>query len=409
MMENRSFDHFLGWLPTADGEQAGLTYADATGVTHETHPLAPDFTGCTHPDPDHSYLGGRVQCDGGAMDGFLRSGNNDDYAIGFYVEADRPFYNALARNYTTLDHYFCSILGPTFPNRFFLHAAQTDRLNNALVPTNLPTTWDRLLAAGVSARYYYSNLPFLSSWGTKYFLNGITSPTPNIESFPTDAARGALPAVSFVDPIFADFAPDGSGNDDHPPADIRRGDAFLAQVFHALATGPKWSSTVFVVSYDEWGGFFDHVAPPRATAPNDVDPDLLNGKALLGFRVPAVIASPFSRGEPDDPKVKGMPFDHTSILKLIEWRFGLDALTARDASRDVHNLVRALNFKHPKTEVPDLPRPDTPPPVPCTQPTAAVPLAPSRAFTEASGLADSRNPWPSLRNSGLLEGWDLPQ
>jgi phospholipase C len=349
-----------------------------------------------------------VQYGGGAMDGFLRSGNNDDYAIGFYVEADRPFYNALARNYTTLDHYFCSILGPTFPNRFFLHAAQTDRLDNALVPTNLPTIWDRLLAAGVSARYYYSNLPFLSFWGAKYFLNGITSPTPNIESFSTDAARGALPAVSFVDPIFADFAPDGSGNDDHPPADIRRGDAFLAQVFHAVATGPKWSSTVFIVSYDEWGGFFDHVAPSRATAPNDVDPDLLNGKALLGFRVPAVIASPFSRGEPDDPKVKGMPFDHTSILKLIEWRFGLDPLTARDASRDVHNLARALNFKHPKTEVPDLPRPDAPPPVPCTQPTAGVPLAPSRAFTEASGLADSRNPWPSLRNSGLLEGWDLP-
>jgi len=104
MMENRSFDHFLGWLPNADGQQAGLSYLDAVGVAHSTHSLAPDFTGCTHPDPDHSYLGGRVQYDGGAMDGFLRSGKNDDYAIGFYVERDRPFYSALARNYTTLDH-----------------------------------------------------------------------------------------------------------------------------------------------------------------------------------------------------------------------------------------------------------------------------------------------------------------
>ena len=98
MMENRSFDHFLGWLPNADGRQEGLTYLDATGTAHSTHPLAPDFTGCSHPDPDHSYAGGRVQYDGGAMDGFLRSGANDEYSIGFYVEEDRPFGSALARN-----------------------------------------------------------------------------------------------------------------------------------------------------------------------------------------------------------------------------------------------------------------------------------------------------------------------
>jgi len=164
MMENRSFDHLLGWLPNAEGMQAGLTYLDANGVAHATHPLAPDFQGCSHPDPDHSYAGGRVQYDGGAMDGFLRSGKNDDYVIGYYVETDRPFFNGLARNYTTLDHSFCSILGPTFPNRFFLHAAQTDRLVDALVPTNLPTIWDKLFAAGVSARYYWSNIPFLIFW-----------------------------------------------------------------------------------------------------------------------------------------------------------------------------------------------------------------------------------------------------
>src|SRR5499425_2173774 len=98
MMENRSFDHFLGWLPNAEGMQAGLTYLDANGVAHATHALAPDFQGCSDPDPDHSYEGGRVQYAGGAMDGFLRSGKNDDYVIGYYVEADRPFFSALARN-----------------------------------------------------------------------------------------------------------------------------------------------------------------------------------------------------------------------------------------------------------------------------------------------------------------------
>src|SRR5262249_1420197 len=239
MMENRSFDHFLGWLPNAEGMQAGLTYLDSAGIAHPTHALAPDFQGCTHPDPDHSYAGGRTQYNGGAMDGFLRSGNNDDYVIGYYVEADRPFYNALARNYTTLDHNFCSILGPTFPNRFFLHSAQTDRLSNTAMLSTLPTIWDSLVAARVSRRYYWTNAPFLALWGTKYFLNGVTAPAPNIASFFTDAASGNLPAVSFVDPAFTGFS--FPTNDDHPPADIRAGDAFLADLFSAVSTGPQWS------------------------------------------------------------------------------------------------------------------------------------------------------------------------
>src|SRR5229473_3311014 len=124
MMENRSFDHLLGWLPNSDGRQRGLQYTDTSGTVHRTYHLAPDFTGCGHLDPDHSYQGGRIQYSGGDMDGFLRSGD-DEFAIGYYKERDRPFFNALARHYTTLDRSFCSILGPTFPNRFFLHAAQT--------------------------------------------------------------------------------------------------------------------------------------------------------------------------------------------------------------------------------------------------------------------------------------------
>src|SRR3989441_4388237 len=168
MMENRSFDHYLGWLPNADGRQVGLSYLDGTGTAHPTHPLAPDFTGCGHPDPDHSYAGGRVQYDGGAMDGFLRSGANDDFAIGYYLEADQPFFSALARNYTSLDRYFCSILGPTFPNRLFIHTGQTDRLSNTLSLTTLTPIWQRLAAAGVSGRYYYNNLPVTAFWGQEY-------------------------------------------------------------------------------------------------------------------------------------------------------------------------------------------------------------------------------------------------
>src|SRR5215472_4517339 len=95
-MENRSFDHFLGWLPNADGQQAGLTFTDASGAAHPTHSLSGDFTGCPHPDPDHSYNGARLEYDGGKMDGFLRAGSNDVFSIGYYGERDIPFLAGLA-------------------------------------------------------------------------------------------------------------------------------------------------------------------------------------------------------------------------------------------------------------------------------------------------------------------------
>jgi phospholipase C len=149
MMENRSFDHLLGWLPGANGQQAGLAYLDKKGEAHPTYRLT-TFVGCSHPDPDHTYAGGRSEYDDGKMDGWLRTTTNDTFSIGYYEEADLPFFSALARNYTTLDNYFASILGPTFPNRVFQHAAQTDRLSNTIDLCTLPTIWDNLAAAGVS-------------------------------------------------------------------------------------------------------------------------------------------------------------------------------------------------------------------------------------------------------------------
>ena len=353
-MENRGFDHFLGWLPNADGQQAGLTYLDTAGVAHSTHSLSGDYTGCPHPGPDHSYNGARVEYDNGLMDGFLRAGSNDVYSIGYYGEQDIPFYGELARNYTTCDRYFASILGPTFPNRLFLHSAQTDRLGDTVNFTSLPTIWDRLAGAGVSAKYFYSNVPFLALWGAKYL--GISH---LYEEFLLGASTGTLPAVSFVDPRYT-VLDDGTGNDDHPHADIREGDLFLYKTLQAVANGPKWANTVFIVNFDEWGGFFEHVAPPRATAANNVDPDLVEGKALLGLRVPTVVASPFSRGNAADPRVSALVFDHTSVLKLIEWRWRLAPLTPRDASNDVLNLAYALNFSQPDATVPSLLKPQAP-------------------------------------------------
>ena len=392
MMENRSFDHLLGWLPGADGRQAGLVYEDAAGVARPTHALAPDYAGCAHPDPDHSYVGGRTQYNGGRMDGFLRADGGDAFPIGYYGERDRPVLSALARNYTTCDRSFCSFLGPTFPNRLFLHAARTDRTGNTVERARMSTIWDRLARAGVSARYYFSNVPFVALWGLRYL-----PVSRGYAQFLADAAAGTLPAVSFVDPRFTLGGGDPLGNDDHPHADVRSGEAFLAETFRAVAHGPAWPHTVLVVTYDEWGGFFDHVPPPRAPAPNGVDPDRQSGRALLGFRVPTIVASPWSRGEPAQPRVSHALLDHTSILKLIEWRWRLWPLGRRDAALGLANLARVLDFASPADpDVPDLPEPDEP--TPC-----APPGGPAARALASPAAGDS--PWQDLLDSPLLDGW----
>lgn len=218
-MENRSFDHFLGWLPRSNGRQGGLDYLDRDRVAHPTHPLAPDYQGCAHPDPDHSYEGGRVEYDGGRCDGWLRAGSNDDFSIGYYGQSDLAFLGQAAPQWTTCDRYFAAIMAETYPNRIYTHAAQTDRLQNTMAISTLPTIWDRLAARGVSGTYYYSDVPFLALWGALYLP--ISRPFP---AFLVACLTGDLPAVSYVDPRFIDEQ-SGTSGDDHPHADIRDGEA----------------------------------------------------------------------------------------------------------------------------------------------------------------------------------------
>lgn len=414
MMENRSFDHLLGWLPEANGRQSGLTYEDSGGKSHSTHRLN-YYVGCTHPDPEHTYAGGRAEYNGGTMDGWLRTGSNDSFCIGYYEEEDLPLFATLARNFTTLDNYFPSILSSTFPNRVFQHAAQTDRLSNTLHLCTLPTIWDRLIAARVSCRYYYSNLPFLALWGLKYL--GISA---LYERFKTDASQGTLPAVSFVEPWFT-LLDDGTGNDDHPHADLRKGEIFLRDVVTTLASSPQWKNTVLVINRDEWGGFFDHVAPPRIIAPNTVDTDLVNGKALLGCRVPTLIVSPFSRGNPSAPRINSRLYDHTSVLKMIEWRWGLTPLTARDASDEIANLALALDLNAQDTSLPSLPVIARPPLEPCTledifetTPAGETVVDPGKALHVAqtkhdSGEQNEAYDFYLLLKSEHMQGWAVPQ
>ena len=359
-MENRSFDHYLGWLaderPGTVGRQAGLTYLDAKGQSQSTHHLQVR-QGCGFDDPDHSYDGGRVQFNGGAIDGFAKTAP-DTFPLGYYTRADLPFYGGsqgkagLVDVATTFDHWFCSILSSTYPNRYYTHAGRTERLDNTMATTSMPTIWDHLAAANVSANYYFSDLPFLALWGDKYLPI-----SRHIEDFFAQAASGTLPSFSYLDPFFLGEDQGGS-NDDHPHADIWRGQAFVSLVANAIVNSPLWSRTALVITYDEWGGFFDTVVPPS----NLPDDRPLGGgdfdHSQAGFRVPAFVLSPFARRGVTQGAVSSGAWDHTSILKFLQWRWklpsGARALSPRmDAAA---NIADALDFTTPPdTSVPDLP------------------------------------------------------
>jgi len=337
MMENRSFDHFLGWVPGADGKQAGLSYTDRSGVAHPTFPLAPDFQGCSYHDPDHSYDGARVEWNGGACDGWLRA--NDLWSIGYYRKQDLAFFGKAAPAFTTCDRFFASILGPTFPNRIYSLSGVTDRTSNLTQRIELPTIFDRLAAKRISAGYYYGNFSFMLLYQTH----------PGIQhrhaTFFKQCRTGKLPAFSYVDPswTFHDEGPSSGneGNDDHPHADIRAGEYFLSQVYNAVTSSPAWPRTLLIVTFDEWGGFYDHVPPPAA---RDVKPEYMQ----RGFRIPCVLISPFARRG----RVAHGTYDHTSVLKLLEWRFGLEPLSERDAN--AANLATALDFSRRNLHAPPI-------------------------------------------------------
>ena len=337
MMENRSFDHMLGWLPGADGKQAGITFTDAAGAPHQTYPLAPDFQGCAFHDPDHSYDGARVEWNAGACDGWLRAGQNDVYSIGYYRQQDLPFLGKVAPMFTTCDRYFASILGPTFPNRFYSLSGVTDRISNVESRVDLPTIFDRLAAKRIPAAYYYGNFAFLLLYQRYNAISHVHS------VFFKQCKTGKLPAFSYIDPnyTFADSGPasGNQGNDDHPHADLRAGEYFMSTIYNAVVRSPAWPRTLLIFTFDEWGGFFDHVSPPAG-------PDVKPEYQQRGFRVPAILVSPFARRG----HIAHGVYDHTSILKLVEWRWGLEPLSVRDAA--AANLAAALDFSHRNLKAP---------------------------------------------------------
>ena len=366
MMENRSFDHYLGTMPGVDGLRREMSNPAATGRKVPVFELDRDVI--ANPDPNHSWLGGRRQLNGGKMDGFVVTTGSDE-PMGYYTARTIPWLRAFAQTYTTADRWFCSHLGNTWPNRNYFHAAQDfgATSNDSSGHDGSKTIYAQLDSAGISWKYYFIDLPFLSSYPE--FQTWVSQgKVGTVADYLAEALAGELPQVAIVDPGF--FI-----NDDHPPADIQLGQRFMADVHDALARGPHWRSSALFVTYDEWGGFYDHVVPPKMPDLRPSD-DINKDHSQLGFRVPTVIAGPYAKRNFIDHTT----MDHTSATKFIEWRFGLKAMTPRDAA--AHNpAFTAFDFLNPNFEVPDLPTPK---------------IDPIAVAVSVAGLVGLPNPVPEL-------------
>ena len=369
MMENRSFDHYFGWVAGADASQQ-QSYTDPAGNAVPTRHFSTlgsggmEYKSCGHPDPGHGWDSGRAQL----LGGFLAEGSgNDEFALTYFNNGELGFIHDAARAYTLYDSFFCSLLASTWPNRYYKWSAQSGGLKTNDPPLGTAgnqweTIFDRGLAHGLSARYYASDLPFSAVWGPR----GATWTNP-ISRFYTDCAAGTLPNISFVDPPFRDGGGgDGLSADEHPLGDVRLGQAFMADVVNAFVSSPNYRRGALFVIYDEWGGFFDHVRPPhvpddRASAALDED------FGQMGFRIPALAVSPYSRGirrRSTDFRVDHGQYGHESILKLISYRFGLGDLNLRQSA--ARNIGLSFDWEHPDFDAPALPDPPEVATAPCS-------------------------------------------
>src|SRR5262245_33968159 len=248
-MENRPFDHYLGSLALVEGraDVAGLTGTESNPTVDGLPVLVHPLDDLTPNDPPHGWGPCHSQWNFGANDGFVRvhAGASQADVMGYYVRAQIPVTYALADAGVVCNAWHAACLGPTYPNRCYLHGATSHGVKTDVPVLGLVSIFDRLAAAGIAATNYFSDF----AWATAGYLK--LTGLATIEQFFSDAAAGMLPPFSIVDPQFT-----GAGaNDDHPDHDIRLGQAFLASVVAALGQSPQWNRCLIVVTYDEHGGF----------------------------------------------------------------------------------------------------------------------------------------------------------
>jgi phospholipase C len=382
MMENRSFDHYFedlvnnGW--SASDVDVAPQGTSNPGIDGTPVPFAHGTQLC-FADTNHGWDGTHQEINNGAMDGFAvaNDGTHEDPMLGppdflsgaramaYYTKADLPFMYWAAENFAIGDRYFASVPGPTFPNREYLYAATSfGETTTSLdyLPANVTNTVvDELTDKGVSWGTYSATFPTLGLFLSDPKSAGWGSNQHQLTQLATDAAAGKLPHVVFIDP---DFVNEGyQGQDEHPPAVMQVGENWLAGITKTLMSSPQWAHMAFFILYDEHGGLYDHVAPPAACPPDDIAPILsvpedaggspYGGFNELGIRLPFVALSPYSKKH----YVSHVVYDHTSVLRFIEARFGLPAMTKRDANAlapfDVFDFKSAPNLT--AAAMPDVP------------------------------------------------------
>jgi len=334
MMENRSYDHFFGSRKLLEGLAGDGLVDTFTNKNLAGDPVAlwtPTVNQLCDLDPPHGWDASRAAFNNGLCDGFVTQHQMDHGGsltaiepMQYLTRTDVPVSYALADAYTTCDRWFCSVMGPTWPNRFFWHSADSGgQMTNSLPSEgiNWPSIYHRLEAKGVDWAYYYGSIPVVA----------LIKDIPNIDlkikrftQFLKDAADGVLPPVVYIDPGF-------NFNDDHPPVHPINGQDLIASIYTALATSPQWKNVMFLVTYDEHGGFFDHVPPPKT-----VDQRAAIGFDQLGFRVPTMVMGPYVKQN----YVSSVVYEHCSALRHLELAFDLEPLNARTmASNDLTDCI----------------------------------------------------------------------
>jgi phospholipase C len=355
VQENRSFDSYLGRLGqyrvnrgysnNVDGTPLNATlYTSNGGAVHPFHYQTVCTEGLT-PSWNESHL----DVNGGLMNKFLLTGvpsTIDPYntrALGYYDWTDLPYVYALAFNFASSDRFFSAVLTNTLPNRMYLFAGTSfGHVYSDPPPSGgwtQPTLFDHLDEAGVSWRYYYQdNSTYLTQWST--YSRDANKVLPISKYYSDLQNESTLPSVIFIERASS------TGLDEHPGQNIQEGAAEVANIINALLHSPSWGSSAFILTFDEGGGLYDHVVPAMEMKPDNVAPMLHSGDqpgdfAHSGFRVPMVVVSPWTK-----PRYVSHTWrDFTSILRLIEVRFNVPSLSARDASAD--DMMEFFNFSSP--------------------------------------------------------------
>jgi phospholipase C len=398
LQENRSFDNYFGKLN--DYRQAHGLPADVDGLP--ANASNPSFDNTTQVQAYHlntvcienvtpSWNESRRDVNRndptaktGPMDGFVYSaahyaqdenaagaGPYTDVdgirAMGYYTDRELPYYYFMATQFATSDRFFSPILSRTPPNRIANLAASALGVANDIpagTTFQQPTIFSLLQSAGVSWKVYeISNHTYLGYF--QPFFSQHQAQVVPISQYFTDVAAGTLPQVAFIETGVETSDTGGtSANDEHPDANIQIGAAYVAQLMNAMMQSPSWKDSVFILTYDEGGGLYDHVPPQPAVNPDNIPPTPFqymtpDDYSRTGFRIPLLVVSPFTK----PGYVSHTVMDTTAILKFIEKRFNLPSLTARDAAQP--DMSEFFDFKNIPNATPPSP-PAQPTNAPCT-------------------------------------------